>query len=643
MKISYSHLKRFIKSESNIDEVSEYLFQLGHEHEIIDNDVFDIEFTPNRGDCLSLRGLTRDLKPFYEIQLNKEIFDKEINDLNINFINKSQTDCSKITFLAIEVEDVVNSYKDYIEDYFNRFSINKNNFFTDVSNYLAYETGQPTHCYDFSAIKNETIVFTKENLKTEMITLLGNKINISGENCLFKLDKKVINLAGVIGDKTTACKKDTKKILLECASFKPESIIGRSIKYDLNSEAAYKFERGVDPNNQEYSIRRFIKIIEDHAKIKSLEIKTFSYDEAPARKISCNFKKLNTKLNLNLTDKEFKSIFESLGFEIDDEIIVPSHRFDIFNENDLAEEVARIIGYNNIKSEPLNIRNNNNNNVKNKNIDHIRSVLVKNGFNEVINYPFTDLEDNSIVVDNPLDSNKNALRKSLKNSLIENLLYNEKRQKDSIKIFEFSDIYTKSNNELEINKTLGIIISGRVGHNYIDFSQKLDLSFMENIIKKFGFKCDYSIEEIQRDQLDTKIKNAIFYAEIKINKNLPNLNYDNNFEYKNIMKVGTKYIQTSDYPSSKRDLSVLIKDENQIKEIEKSVLNFRSDYLQDSFVFDFFYNEKNSEYKIGFRFIFQSNSKTLEDKDVDTEINKIVNIIYSNNNVEIPGMKDDNY
>ena len=90
-------------------------------------------------------------------------------------------------------------------------------------------------------------------------------------------------------------------------------------------------------------------------------------------------------------------------------------------------------------------------------------------------------------------------------------------------------------------------------------------------------------------------------------------------------------------------ISTDIKDENQIKEIEKSVLDFRSDYLKDSFVFDFFYNEKNNEYKIGFRFIFQSNYKTLEDKDVDSEIKNIVNIIYSNKNVEIPGMKDDNY
>ena len=276
-----------------------------------------------------------------------------------------------------------------------------------------------------------------------------------------------------MGGMSTACTSKTSKAIIECAFFKPESIIGQSLKYNLVSDASYKFERGVDIASQERVLRRFIYIIQDHVAIKSIKLKSFSSKNNDHESLPININKINNILGVKLSESEYLDYLTKLGFEIRDKIYIPTFRHDISSQNDLAEEMARIIGYNNIPSDPL-FLNSKIEIIPNK-IEKIRHFLVQKGFFEVINIPFSSNKDkHAISIDNPLDSNKNYLRTSLKNSLIENLLYNERRQKDSIKLFEISDIYTKDN---EINQytKLGIIISGRKGHNHIDFIKKLDL------------------------------------------------------------------------------------------------------------------------------------------------------------------------
>ena len=139
MKIAYSHLVGRIEENPSINEISESLLQLGHEHEIEDN-LFDIEFTPNRGDCLSVNGLLRDLSVFYTIEKNQEIYSGEIEELQLDFENLSPDACPKITFLKLEIDKNPNKYTEYLENYFKDLNLNKNNFFTDISNYLSYET-----------------------------------------------------------------------------------------------------------------------------------------------------------------------------------------------------------------------------------------------------------------------------------------------------------------------------------------------------------------------------------------------------------------------------------------------------------------------------------------------------------------------
>ena len=183
MKISYKHIADCLNPRPDIKELSEKLFQLGHEHEIFDG-IFDIEITPNRGDCLSLDGLLRDLRLFYEIQKKYNVYQKEIPTFNFAFENKAKECCSNISFLKIEIDEVPNMYEDFLDDYFSVLNIKKINFFTDVSNFLSYETGQPTHCYDSSKV-NEPMMLDALGKETEFETLLDKKINISTNKLAF--------------------------------------------------------------------------------------------------------------------------------------------------------------------------------------------------------------------------------------------------------------------------------------------------------------------------------------------------------------------------------------------------------------------------------------------------------------------------
>ncbi len=633
MKILYQDLINHLSDKPSKELLSEKLFQLGHEHEIY-GDIFDMEHTPNRGDCLSLIGLARDLNVFFGNSEALDLYENDIEALEIDFENLSPSDCPQISFLEVEIEESVSDYRTYLENYFNFIGNNKTNLFTDISNFISYELGQPTHCFDREAI-NSKLTFENKECKDTFKTLLGTEIMLKNYNCTFSLGSEIISLAGVMGGASTACSSKTKKALVECAYFKPESIIGKSIQYNLTSDAAFKFERGVDVSAQEIVLRRFAKVLQDHVKIKSIKLKTFSQDNFKKTSIPINVNKINKILGTALEKNECLGYLKDLGFDISNEIKVPSHRHDIRTNNDLAEEIARVIGYNRIESSPIDLKKiidkqNNNKIVK------LESLLTKNGFSEVINFPFTSKKAaESINIDNPLDSNRSYFRTTLKDSLVANLLFNERRQKDSIKLFEISDIYTKDT-EIKAQKKLGIIISGRLGNNYNDFSKKLDDKYLIKLLNNGLNKDFFEIIEIPRNSLNTKKKDKIYFVEALL-EDIPSSFYSSlSAEKKNTNFL--TYKPVSEYPSSTRDFSFSIDDLLVVNKIIFMLDGISDDMIKDSFAFDFFRNDKTKTVKLGYRFIFQSNHKTLSDMEVNAKVQEILSPILKIEGVSIPGM-----
>ncbi len=632
MKFIYQDLLKFLAKKPSKELLSEKLFQLGHEHEI-NGEIFEMELTPNRGDCLSLNGLARDLNIFFGKAEPVKIYKGDIELHQLNFKNLSPHVCPKISFLEIEIDGNPNSYKPYLENYFSLLGTNKTNFFTDISNYISYELGQPTHCFDANTI-NHQLIFENRNCDQSFKTLLGSEIKLEGNNAVFSLNKEIISLAGIMGGMSTSCSTKTRKILVECAFFLPESIIGKNVKYNLNSDAAHKFERGVDIQAQEKVLRRFVEIVRDHSSIKDIKIKTFDESHFQKDTIPIDLEKINKILGTDIEEKEYLRYLSKLDFEIENEIIVPSHRHDIKTQNDLAEEIARIIGYDNIKSKPLKTIKKEDKSFNN--VHRIKNFLINNGFSEVINFPFTKNEEKkSISIDNPLDSNRNQLRTSLKASLLQNLLYNERRQKDSIKLFEISDVYF-NNNKINQERRLGVIISGKRGNNYLDYSKKLDKAYLNNILNQDFDNPFFIIEEISRANLKTKKRDKIFYTEILIDKMPENLFKKSDRSYGQINFI--KYQQVSEYPSSTRDFSFSIKDFNKYDAVINHLSDLSDENLKDSFIFDFYENKKLNEIKVGIRFIFQSNLNTLSEEEIQQSVNKLLKPIIDLDGVSIPGL-----
>ncbi len=634
MKILYQDLINHLSDKPSKELLSKKLFQLGHEHEI-NGDIFDMELTPNRGDCLSLLGLARDLNIFFGNSKAVDLYNDNIDVLEFDFENLSSSDCPKISFLEIEIEEATESYKPYLENYFKVFGNKKTNLFTDISNFISYELGQPTHCFDRKTIDGK-LIFENKECNTTFQTLLGSEVKLKDNNCVFTLNDEIISLAGVMGGASTSCTSKTKKVLVECAYFNPESIIGKSVKYNLVSDAAHKFERGVDIESHEKVLRRFAQVVSDHAKIKTIKIKSFSSNYQQPLAIPIDLNKIKKVLGIELEEHKYLNYLQNLGFEItDSQIKVPSFRNDIKTQNDLAEEIARVIGYDNIKSEPINLNKLNEKKEFNR-VGMIETFLYQNGFFEVINFPFSSKkEKNSLIIDNPLDKNRENFRTSIKDSLIENLLYNERRQKDSIKLFEIADIYTKQT-EVKQEKHLGIIISGRLGANYKEFSRKLDYKYLNQLLNTSLENANFQINEISRNNLDTKKKDKIFYVEIAIN-DIPNNFFLNlSADKKDINFIS--YEPISDFPSSSRDFSFSITDLSLVNEVINSLDNVSDEIIKDVFMFDFYKNERTDSVKLGYRFIFQSQNKTLSDEEINKKVQDIINPIIELDGVSIPGM-----
>ena len=632
MKIHTTHLSKFFEQDLDKNILSTQLFQLGHENEV-KNDTIDIELTPNRGDCLSLLGISRELNVFYKGNYDLPIYENEIELFDFDFKNYADLQCPRIFFLNISVKDLPDSYIPEVESYFNDLNIKKNNFFTDISNYVAYEMGQPTHCYDSSMIDG-SITLSEEKTNETFLNLLDQEIDLSGKNLVFRDSKNIINLAGIIGGKKTSCNSKTKDVIVESAYFNPESIIGRSVKYNINSEAAHKFERGVDPLMQEKALRRFIFLVEQHSKIQDLKIYRYISKDFKNVELESNVLKINEILGTDVNEKDYFDMLSKLGFIVDKKIFVPSYRSDINHENDLAEEVARVIGYDQIK--PIEFISTADIGIRNINETKFKHFLVDNGFFEVINMPFSDnSKKDCIRIDNPLDINKNSFRSDISSSLISNLDFNEKRQKDSIKLFEISDIYSLKD-ELVYEKKFSILVSGRQGHNYLDFTKKLDEDYLVSLFRKLDFDIKPHISSFDRQKIDSKIKNPIFLIEIRLDEFIDQLNLDN-VELKHRIKF-KPYEEISEYPSTYRDISFAFSDPTLINKLENIIEKYENIYLKESFVFDYYHDAHSNRIKLGFRFIFQHQEDTLTDETVDIIMDEIIKIALTQGDIEIPGL-----
>ena len=659
MKISLNWLKEYIpnirKNDIFIEELTSLGLEVSSQVKVKKDTIIDIDMTPNRADCLSVIGIARDLSSIYKskISLPKAIKFLKLKHSNISSIDKKISP----SYSALIIKNIDNSLKTpiFIKNRLDICGLKTINFVVDVLNYVMLENGQPMHAFDHDKFSgNIKVRFAKNN---EKITALdGQNYTLTKDIPVIADDKKPQAIAGVIGSEESSVSIKTKNIIIESAYFTPNLIRRSSKHFRLQTDASYRFERGVDPLINKYALGRVLAILKEHTSIED-----FSINHSSAPKIAKHINSIilvksnlfESSLGVKISDKFILQTLSYLGFNPKKSkegfnVTVPSHRFDIRIAQDLVEEVARVYGYNNFK--PILAVNSLNNmeDIANQ-FDGYSDLLVARGYNEIISFSFIPKDEQSnhipkpkiVSLVNPISEDKSELRGSMINSMLSTCAYNFSRKNNNLKIFESGKIYIKhrGNRIIEENILAGAISGINSESNLKNEQAKLsffdikgdllsmlpDLSFEVNtdinyisqscqaVIKQNNKIVGYCGEPEKSLYSQYSIKNQIFYFELMIDKITPIRNL--------------KYKKISIFPKIKRDLTILVDDKVIASDIIDAVQRKSFNYMINSKISDIFYNKSNSDIgnkSMTIEFVFQDKSSTLRDDQVNDEMKKIV-------------------
>ena len=639
--------------------------------EIFDNysdSIFNIGLTPNRSDAMSHHGVARDLRAaLMHKGLKTELLTPSVSNFHINSRTKkinikisNQSLCQRFSGVCIENIKVESSPK-WLQNKLKSIGLSPVNNVVDITNYILHELGQPLHAYDLEKIKSNTIEVKTLKEDTVFTTLDGLERKLN-ETDLMVCDKnKPMCIAGVYGGDCHGVSNETKSIFLESAYFNPVSIRKTAKAHSINSDASFRFERGVNIELVEYALKRAAILICEFCGGK---ICSDLIDEYPkkteSKSILLNFEKTNKLIGQEIPTEEIKSILTSLDFKINNitetgvGITVPSYRHDVTRECDVVEEILRIYGFNEINlSNKLSISLNTidqNKHFKTESI--ISSYLNSLGFNEIMNNSLTnnelDIEKRkSVKIINSISSDVSQLRTSLLESSLKTLKYNLNRKNSNTNFYEFGKIYENTLENNKESRRLGILFSGNIIEKtwysdvvkaefytlkniVLNIFKRLSINVSEKTMNFEGlenvlgmFKNDKRIAVLGEVTKEYKsiigINQDVYYASIDIDLLLNNLTSELH-----------KYINISKFPSVNRELNFLFNNDIQYSEIEillfqnSKIKKLISMSLSDVYI-DKKLPEGKKSYTLSFRLM--DNEKTLTEKEIQSTMNKIQNII----------------
>ena len=666
MKILKSHLDEKLGKKKSVANLSNQLTMLGLEVDSIaklkSDFCIDIDLTPNRGDCFSALGVAREIAASDQTSLKKEKYlVKKHGNSKTKVLVQAKEACPKYSYLEISSLSLTNSkgkvkeLPQQINSRLEAAGINLINPVVDILNYVMLDIGQPMHAFDKNKISGDIkIRFAKNN---EKINLLDDQTISLSEDCLLITDAKgPIAFAGIMGSKDSSVEMDTSAVVLESAFFAPKFIRGKARKFGIQTDASQRFERGVDFNLQlkalEMASALIIKYLGGSC-TKAKEI--ISNSDLPKQKkinLSVNF--LNQKLGTKLPIKKIKQLLQYLDIKIiaaqSDliKILTPSHRFDLEIQEDLVEEIARLVGYDNLPNRELKTAQQNFSKTDYSKTLELKKFLTHNNFQEVINYSFIDdglqneleLSKGIIKIQNPITENLNSMRTSLFPGLITNLISNAKRGNDYLKIYEEGKVFSKIKSIKESNHLAGLIFDQE--KKSWNRSSTFDFYSLKELvinITKFSNVADISLKKSSSNILHPKISADVFKANKKIGSFgkvhpliLKTINFKKPFFYFEFQtnelfnSKSTKLLEPSKFPSIQRDLAFIVSEKLDYIELFKEITKHAGKDLIDIKLFDLFKGgdlQKNQK-SLAFRLTWQSTKSTLEDSYIDSAVDKIV-------------------
>ena len=644
--------------------------------------VLEVDITPNRVDATSHFGVARDLaaylkqngKPANLKRPSVDAFkiDDEVPAIEVVVENKEA--CLRYSGITIKNVTVKES-PEWLQNRLKVIGLRPINNVVDITNYILHGVGQPLHSFDADKIKGNKVVVRSATEGAKFVTLDGVEHTLTDRDLMICNVEEPMCIAGVFGGLDSGVTEQTKNVFLESATFHPTWIRKTARRFGLNTDASFRYERGLDPNQTVEVMKRAALLIQEVAggTITGAIQDIYPVPVAPYR-VELTYDKVNTLIGKVIPVETVKSILESLEMKIVSEtaeglvIDVPVYRIDVQRDVDVIEDILRIYGYNNVEFSD-NVKSNlsyqtpTDRSYKLQNL--ISEQLCGCGFNEILNNSLTRSAyyDNlstypvshCVMLMNPLSADLNCMRQTLLFGGLESVEHNAKRKNGNIRFFEFGNCYDYNIDHKKEGETLaefsedyrlGLWVSGsRVDNNWAHPNEKSSVyelkAYVENILVRLGvnlqkvifgnlandiYSAGLSITTSSGRQLGTMgivspkickeldIETDVYYAELSWTLLM-----------KEIKKSKVTFSEISKFPAVKRDLALLLEKNVQFAEIEKIATESERKLLKDVALFDV-YEGKNlpaGKKSYAVSFYLQDEGKTLNDKQIDAIMKKI--------------------
>jgi len=631
----------------------------------LNDQIFDIDLTPNRADCLSILGVAREVSALYQVALTEmpdSVVSEHADVSKVSVNVEAKEACPRYCGRVISDIDASAETPVWMRERLRRGGIRGINIIVDVCNYVMLELGQPLHAFDLDTLAQSIEVRYAQNAE-KLILLDGNEITLKSDQLVIADANKALALAGIMGGLDSAVQTSSRQIFLESAFFDPIVIAGKARQFGLHTDASHRFERGVDPQLAPLALDRATALIQQlaggHAGVKT-EVMDAANMPQPVE-ITLNVQRAQQRLGLELTLDQVKRMFLGLHCEVRQDsattltVTPPSYRFDMAIEVDLIEEIARLIGYDQMPVAPLPTDANAILSAasSSQSAYRLRQELAAMGYNEAVTFSFIEAEHAQVFsaeagkrLANPISTDLSTMRTSVWPGLCLAASYNLKRQQSSIRFVELGRKYLPEAEGVSHCDVVAAVIVGEANpRQWSQPTRNLDFydakGDLESIFKELGISSRIRFQPTQAQGLHPGKTVAILldgnamgtlgvlHPEVASQFNMAGREVVV-FEFQwslDLIKIPrTAFKKWSKYPSVRRDLSLIVDEKLPVQALLETIYALNIASLQQLEVFSVYQGEgvPSSQKSISLSLILQDFSATLTDRQIEQSVAEIV-------------------
>jgi phenylalanyl-tRNA synthetase beta chain len=626
----------------------------------LDDQVIDVDLTPNRGDCLGMEGIAREVGALNRCAVTGPSFEEVTAEIDERLPLKilAPEACPRYLGRVIRDVDAAAVTPLWMQERLRRGGIRSLGPLVDVTNYVLLEVGQPMHGFDLDLLAGGIVVRYPQS--AERITLLdGQTIDLDSDTLLISDHEKVLAIAGIMGGYHSGVGARTSSLFLECAWFTPAAIAGRPRRYAVQTDSSYRFERGVDPSLQHRAMQRATELLLGIVGGKAGPVTEASAPEhIPAPQwISLRAARIRRVLGMDPDPEIVVDILGRLGMKVENNgqdwrVLPPSFRFDIAMEADLIEEIGRIYGYNRLPATPLSGQTQMSSIPEDTvEVSTLCRLLVDRGYQEALTYSFVDPrlqraidpEHGPLPLNNPISSEMSVMRTSLWPGLVKALQYNLNRQQNRLRFFEYGLRYLMQDSEITQENVVSGIVTGTARPESWDtnatsvdfFDVKKDIQAMLSLTRRAS---EFTFHATEHPALHPGQAAAVraggrtvgllgcIHPVLARELDLPPRTYLFEIEFSSIKKRKTpRYHEISRFPAIRRDIALVVDAAVSAQAIQGAIAEISPQALQKTVIFDVYQGEgiESGRKSIALGLILQDSSRTLTEGDVEDIIDRV--------------------